>query len=77
MQYICIACETVTSTPKTGHKGNIFIALLLLCLWIIPGIIYMVWDQGTKYRACPKCGAKELIDTSTPRGKRLLEQTAR
>jgi DNA-directed RNA polymerase subunit RPC12/RpoP len=74
MQYICTACESVTAKPKTGSRGNILIALILLCCYIIPGVIYLLWDHGTKYRACPKCGARELLDTSTPRGQRLLQQ---
>jgi len=57
--------EPEYNCPWCGYKGCfkkktqdimcVLIFLLLLCIFIIPGIIYFIWLSGQK--ECPKCGA--------------------
>jgi|GEM_PF-3562362 len=41
-------------TWLANYNGPQFLALLLLLLWILPGIIFIAWGWG-KYK-CPQCG---------------------
>jgi hypothetical protein len=59
----CHACG-YTGRMKTWMKNYNppqFIALLLLLLWIIPGLIFVAWAWG-KYK-CPQCGK---VDQNSP-----------
>ncbi|MDP2026426.1 zinc ribbon domain-containing protein [Sulfuriferula sp.] len=59
----CHACG-YTGGMKTWMKNYNtpqLIALLLLLLWIIPGLIFIAWAWG-KYK-CPQCGK---IDENSP-----------
>lgn len=52
----CTSCG-FTGQMKTwlrNYNGPQFIAILLLFLWIIPGLIFIAWGWG-KYK-CPNCG---------------------
>jgi|WetSurMetagenome_2_1015567.scaffolds.fasta_scaffold23799_3 hypothetical protein len=53
----CLSCG-FTGPMKTwlsNYGGPLFIAILLLCVYIIPGLIFIAWGWG-KYK-CPNCGA--------------------
>ncbi len=52
----CLACDFkgIMGTWLTSFKGAL-IALLLLLLWIVPGLIFIAWGSG-KFK-CPNCGA--------------------
>jgi len=41
--------------PSREPKGSSMMALLLLCLGLIPGLLYCVFASGYRYK-CPKCG---------------------
>lgn len=73
---ICTSCGHVGS-PKTAVKGNLAIEIILWFFFIIPGLIYTIWRQGSYYKACPICKKDTLIPVETPNGKRLLEQSGR
>ncbi len=52
----CTSCG-FTGQMKTwlrNYNGPQFIAILLLLLWIIPGLLFIAWGWG-KYK-CPNCG---------------------
>ena len=57
--YLCTTCGW-QGTPKKKEKGSILIALILLCLFIIPGVIYIIWSISTEHNTCPKCGKAML-----------------
>jgi len=50
----CGHCHAIV-TPQRMQAGcsSLFIAMLLLCLGILPGLIYMVWESSRKQ--CPNC----------------------
>lgn len=48
-------------TPKRIAKGSALVFILLLCLWIIPGIVYGIVMSGYRY-VCPKCGLTHRSD---------------
>ena len=50
----CRNCSSIVK-PRLMHASysSFIIAILLLCLGIIPGIIYIIWESSRKQ--CPKC----------------------
>jgi len=50
----CRHCHAVI-TPQNMKAGcsSVFIAILLLCLGIVPRLIYIVWHSSRKQ--CPNC----------------------
>jgi hypothetical protein len=59
----CLACgyEGKMKTWLSNYVSGWLSALILLCFWIIPGLIFIIWGWG-KFK-CPNCGA---IGKSTP-----------
>lgn len=60
--------------PKKVTRGSILMELILWLALLIPGIIYSTWRLTTRYWACPKCGAANMVPLDSPRGKKLLEE---
>lgn len=52
----CPACGYRGEMKRTP-KGSTIVLILLLLLWVIPGLIYLFVYQGHKY-VCPQCGCK-------------------
>lgn len=44
-------------TPKRKSKGSAVIMIVLLLLWVIPGVIYAIVYNGYTL-TCPRCGIK-------------------
>lgn len=70
---ICINCGYI-GWPKNKVKGSFGVELILWLLLIVPGLIYSVWRLASRYKACPECGAPNMISLDSPRGKQLAEQ---
>lgn len=50
----CPYCHAnIKPKSKTVEGSTVAIAIILLCFFIIPGIIYIIWDSSRKQ--CPKC----------------------
>lgn len=72
-ELICANCG-FKGTPKKVTKENILIEIILWLFFIIPGLIYSIWRLTTKYKACPKCGATNMVPIDSPIGKKLLKE---
>jgi len=50
----CPFCHKIIK-PEVGYLslGGCLVTIILLCLFIIPGIIYVIWLNGRK--RCPSC----------------------
>lgn len=72
-EMFCPACETV-GVPKTVTKGSILLELAMWILFLLPGLIYSMWRLMSRYKACPACGAPNMIPTDSPRARALLSQ---
>lgn len=73
--HICGRCGFV-SGPKARVRGDHVTEFLLLCLGIIPGIIYSIWRRSDVGLTCPHCGSQEVIPVNSPRGQKLLRDLA-
>ena len=50
----CVHCLSIITPQKMQIEGiSAIIAFLLLCLGIIPGLIYIIWKRNRKI--CPVC----------------------
>lgn len=60
--------------PAGTIRSKILLLVLLLLLFLIPGIAYLVYMiRGNKM--CPKCKTRKMIALDTPLGQKLFAQT--
>jgi hypothetical protein len=57
--------------PVKKRKGSLLVFVVLLLFFIIPGLIYAAWGLSSGFMICPKCGSREFVPISTPKGKQL------
>jgi hypothetical protein len=57
--------------PVKKTKGSILIEITFWLCFLIPGLIYSLWRETTKYKACPACGNSTMISIKTPLGQEL------
>lgn len=72
---VCTNCGFM-GKPKSFTKGSILIELFLWLCFLVPGLIYSLWRLTSRYKACPKCKAPNMIPINTPRGRELLARYA-
>ena len=63
---------------KTVTRGSILIEIVLWLCFLVPGLIYSIWRQVSKHKACSRCGAQTLIAPDSPVAaamKRALAQS--
>jgi predicted RNA-binding Zn-ribbon protein involved in translation (DUF1610 family) len=51
---LCPMCRSARPAVKK-RKGSVVLAVILLLLWILPGVIYCIVYNGHVYE-CPDCG---------------------
>ena len=68
---LCPVCNA-SAKPKIKTKGSVLIELVLWLCFIVPGIVYSLWRQTTKYKVCPVCGAEGMIPHNSPKAQHLL-----
>lgn len=60
---LCLQCGEI-GRPRTATRGGgvmgCLLTIVLLCLAVIPGILYLLWQHSTKHQVCAKCGASTL-----------------
>lgn len=67
---ICTTCG-YRGMPKKFYKGSFLMEIALWLLFLIPGFIYSLWRQVSKFEACPACKKPTMIPVNTPIGKKL------
>jgi len=53
-------------------KGSFGVELALWLLFLAPGIIYSIWRLTSRYMACPKCKAPNMIPADSPVAREIL-----
>jgi len=72
---VCRDCWSISQpTQNKELRGSAFITVLLLLMYIIPGIIYMVWRRGDKSIICTKCRSKNLVPVDSPMGQKIINE---
>ena len=67
-------CPNCGYVGKGTVRGSLAITLVLLCFFIVPGIIYELWREGGGRRKCKACGAFGLIPADSPNAQKLMTQ---
>lgn len=61
--------------PDVSSKVNGCFFLVLLCFFIIPGILYLVWAGTQTELTCPRCKAKDqAIPLDSPEARKRLDE---
>lgn len=67
----CTTCGSV-GWPKRVTPGSFLVALVLLLFFLLPGIIYILWQLTSRYDACRSCGGRAVVPLDTPVATRAL-----
>jgi hypothetical protein len=70
---ICRNCGNI-GFSKEVIKGSLWITIILLFFYILPGIIYEIWRGTTKVFCCPKCNSQSIIPANTPAARKIEEE---
>ena len=65
---ICQTCG-YSGHAQTFREGATAIGVVLCLLWLVPGIIYFIWQSSTKYEGCPQCKSRALVPLHSPQGQ--------
>ena len=76
LELLCVDCG-YQGKPTPEMKGSFIIEILLLCCFILPGLIYTAWRLSTKKNVCPSCGSENLIPVESPGVQRILTDLGR
>jgi hypothetical protein len=72
--HLCKNCGNEVR-PRVTSKLNGCFFVVLLCCFVIPGLLYLVWAGTQKVYSCPKCKAQNaLVPLSAPEAQRLTSQ---
>lgn len=70
-EVFCPNCGNI-GKAKMITKGSILIEIFLWILLIIPGLIYSLWRQTSKYKACAACGNESVIPGTAPNVQKMI-----
>ena|SRR3989304_690083 len=68
--HVCTTCG-YQGSPERIVPGSNALGCLLLILFIIPGLIYAIWQQTATYQGCPKCKGRAMIPSDSPQARQL------
>jgi hypothetical protein len=51
---------------ETKTRGSMAIEVALWLCFVIPGLIYSMWRQGSRQPVCAKCGGTALVPPDSP-----------
>jgi hypothetical protein len=61
----CTSCGHEGS-PRVVTRGSIAIEIVAWLCFLVPGLIYSLWRQGSRHSACAACSATTLVPTESP-----------
>ncbi|MBI5595866.1 MAG: hypothetical protein HY928_07230 [Elusimicrobia bacterium] len=68
---VCTTCGHY-GEPVSLVKGDIGTEIVLWILFLLPGLLYSMWRQSSRYDGCAKCGGASLVPADSPVGRKLL-----
>ncbi len=73
--HLCKNCGNQVR-PNVSSKLNGCFFIVLLCFFIIPGILYLVWAGTQRVYTCPKCKAQNsMVPLTAPEAQRILSSS--
>lgn len=70
---VCTSCGQETVRPDRVKPGTGWLTATLLCLFVVPGVVYWVWRTAMKEDRCPMCRRATLIPSASPIGRAILQ----
>jgi len=70
MDYICTSCNYVGPRKKV-KPGSKVIEVILWTVFLVPGPFYSLWRILRKHYACPQCGERVMVASSSKAGKKI------
>jgi hypothetical protein len=61
----CTRCQSV-GLKRHMHSGSVKKGLLLLLLFIVPGVLYFLWYLIEGHWGCSTCGSREVVPIVDP-----------
>lgn len=71
--YICQTCG-IRGYPEMKSRGSWRITGVLLLFFIVPGVLYSIWRQTSRYPVCPWCKEPGMIPIDSPHGRQLFQK---
>lgn len=68
---VCTTCGHY-GEPVPLVKGDMGTEIVLWLLFVLPGLMYSLWRQASRYDGCAKCGGASLVPVDSPVGRKLL-----
>ncbi len=59
-KYVCRDCGWMGTPAKVNPAGNLLTLLLLTLLFVLPGILYLLWWKYDGVYVCRQCGSLKL-----------------
>jgi hypothetical protein len=69
----CLNCGSV-GPSKEYTPGDFLIMVVLLLLFVLPGLIYWAWRLTGRYWGCAKCRSKRIIPADAPAAQAALKK---
>jgi hypothetical protein len=70
--HICSHCGE-RGSPRNRYRGSFIVTMILLLLFIVPGLLYELWRLCNPIKVCPACGMPHMIPLDSPRGRELAD----
>lgn len=70
-EQICTSCGS-RMRPKPSSHCSVLIAILLLMLWIIPGLLYIGYCMAKSKPVCSVCGSEYVVPLNSPTARAIL-----
>lgn len=68
---VCTSCG-YHGVADWQSRGSVWLGLVLLLFYVIPGVLYFWWRSTTTRPVCPACGQATVIPDDTPIARRML-----
>lgn len=69
----CMRCNEFAE-PKRITPGSNAITVILVLLFILPGVLYMLWRRSAEYQVCGLCGSRDIVPNESPIARRVAER---
>lgn len=56
----CTRCQSV-GLKTYVRSGSPRVGVLLLCLFIVPGLLYFLWHFASGHWGCCTCGSRDVV----------------
>lgn len=59
----CTRCQSI-GLKRYMRSGSVRLGLLLLCLFVVPGVLYFLWYLVEGHWGCSTCGSRSVVPIS-------------